>query len=34
MEHAGLIPSGKGFLGDEIFGKVEVEIGDEHAVRL
>lgn len=28
MQHAGLVPSGKRFLGDEVFGKMEVEFGN------
>ncbi len=34
MEHAGTVAGGKGFLGDEFGGKVEVEIGNPHSVRL
>jgi hypothetical protein len=34
VEHAGTIASGKGFLGNEVVGKMEVEVGNQHAARL
>jgi hypothetical protein len=33
-QHAGAVAGGEGLLGDEFDGKVEVEIGDLHGVRL
>ena len=34
VQHAGTITGGEGLLGDEFVGKVEVEIGNPHGVRL
>jgi hypothetical protein len=34
VQHAGGIANGGGFLGDEFFGKMEVEVGNQHGVRL
>ena len=34
VQHAGAVACGEGFLGDEFVGKVEVEIGNPHGVRL
>ena len=34
VQHAGTIAGGKWFLRDEFFGKMKVEIGNKHAVRL
>jgi hypothetical protein len=34
VEHAGGIANGGGFLGDEFLGKMEVEVGNLHGVRL
>ena len=30
VQHAGVVAGGQGLLGDEFFGKMEVEVGDEH----
>jgi hypothetical protein len=32
VEHAGTIASGKRFLGNEVVGKMEVEVGNQHCV--
>jgi hypothetical protein len=32
VEHAGTIASGEGFLGNEVVGKMEVEVGNQHGV--
>jgi hypothetical protein len=34
VEHAGAVAGGEGFLGDEVAGKVKVEVGKQHDVRL
>jgi hypothetical protein len=34
IEHAGFVASGEGFLGNEVVGKMEVEVGNQHGVRL
>lgn len=34
VQHAGTVASGGRFLGDELFGKMEVEIGNQHGLRL
>src|SRR5271169_129231 len=34
VEHAGAVADGERFLGDEVGGKVEMEIGKQHGVRL
>jgi len=34
VEHAGTIASGKRFLGNEVVGKMEVEVGNQHGLRL
>ena len=34
VQHAGAVSGGERFLGDEFAGKVEVEVGDPHGVRL
>ena len=34
VEHAGAVAGGEGFLGNEVVGKMEVEVGDQHGVRL
>ena len=30
VQHAGIVAGSQGLLGDELFGKMEVEVGDEH----
>ena len=34
VEHTGSIAGGEGFLGNEVVGEVEVEVGNQHGVRL
>jgi len=34
MEHAGTVASSEGSLGDKVLGKMEVEVGNQHGVRL
>jgi hypothetical protein len=34
VQHAGVVTGGEGLLGDEFGGKMEVEIGNPHGVRL
>ena len=34
VEHAGAVAGGERFLGNEVVGKIEVEVGDQHGVRL
>jgi hypothetical protein len=34
VQHAGGIANCGGFLGDEFIGKMEVEVGNQHGVRL
>ena len=34
VQHAGAVAGGEGLLGDEFAGKVEMEIGNPHGVRL
>ena len=34
MQHAGAVAGGEGFLGNEFFGEMKVEVGDQHRARL
>ena len=34
VQHAGGVADGEGFLGDQFVGQVEVEVGNQHGVRL
>jgi hypothetical protein len=34
VEHAGAVAGGEGFLGNQVVGKMEIEVGDQHGVRL
>jgi hypothetical protein len=34
MQHAGAVAGGEGFLGNEFVGKMEVEVRNQHGVRL
>jgi hypothetical protein len=34
VEHAGAVADGERLLGDEVVGKVKMEIGKQHGVRL
>lgn len=34
MQHAGAVAGGERFLGDEFFGEMKVEVGDQHRARL
>jgi hypothetical protein len=34
MQHTGGVAGREGFLGDEVIGKMEVEVGNQHGFRL
>jgi hypothetical protein len=34
VEHTGAIAGGERLLGNEVFGKMEVEVGNQHGLRL
>jgi hypothetical protein len=34
MQHAGTVAGGEGLLRNQVVGKIEVEVGNQHRVRL